>query len=210
MGGDDADLDRVNELLAALATPGTPVALPPSLAAAGILKARDAAGHEVTLGLLPDHTLQRDAEPVALVVPPAAWSVLLRSSDLFRDAVLWREDATTISALSVDGIRYQRGAVLGEWTRQPAGVVDPALVDALADVLAVVRGPAGDPPAQIAHRLTVTVTPPAGAPSTHTLELGAVVAQRCPARVDGKPVVLSLELCTAAFALASTPPVSSR
>jgi hypothetical protein len=39
---------------------------------------------------------------------------------------------------------------------------------------------------------------------THTLEVGAQAASGCAARVDGKPVVLPLPLCTAVLALASS------
>jgi hypothetical protein len=83
--------------------------------------------------------------------------------------------------------------VLGEWSGQSA------LVDALAQTLAVVRASAGPPPAAIAHRIDVTFTPPAGAPTTQHIELGP----GCAGRIDGAPVVVPLPLCTAATAVAA-------
>lgn len=202
IGAEDADPARVEELLAALSTPAT-------LVFGSISKARskliviDSKNQWLTL-LLSDTAIAREGEPFALRPEPAAWKVITRPASALRDPVLWREDPITLTSLTIDGVTYTRGAVLGEWTRTPAGTVDTALVDAVVSSLASVRAPIAPPPATIAHRLAVTFTPPAGAPTTHTLELGPPAADGCVARVDrGAPVRLDLPLCTAAIALAS-------
>lgn len=201
--GGDADPDRVRELVAALRAPGNAVVARPTAKPAATLIARDRTGLEITLELW-DHVIARAGEPSAIAIDPVAWTTITRPTSLLRDPTLWREDATTISAVTIDGVTYRRGAVLGEWTREPAGVIDAGLVDALVEALATVRAPAGPPPHVAGHRLTVTITPPAGSPVTHTLEVGAQAASGCAARVDGKPVVLPLPLCTAVLALASS------
>ena len=108
-------------------------------------------------------------------------------------------------------MRYDRGAVLGEWSRTPAGPVAkpfgraqvPA-VEALATAVAQVRAPAAalPPGFRPQHRITVTFAPPVGEPSEHVLELGPPRATGCMARIDGAGATAPLVLCTAAVALA--------
>ncbi len=203
IGDEAADPDRVRELVAALTTRGTTVVERPGGAPRATVTARDRAGTEVTLELW-DHVIARAGEPAAIRVEPAAWQTITRPSRALRDPTRWHEDPITISALTVDGVRYQRGAVLGEWTRAPAGPLDPALVDALAEALASVRAPAGPPPRAIAHHVALTITPPVGPPQTHALALAAPTGVGCAARVDQTPVVLPLPLCTAVIAVASS------
>jgi hypothetical protein len=199
---DDADPARVRELVAALRAKGTVVPRPKTDPRVTIqATARD--GTRVTLDLY-DHVIARATEPSAIQIAPEAWATIVRPTATLRDPTLWREDPTTISSLTLDGVTYARGAVLGEWTRTPAGKVDPALVDALVESLAIVRAPAGAAPTSIAHRLAVTITPPAGPPLAHALELAAPGEAGCAARVDGAPVVLPLPLCTAVLALAAS------
>lgn len=202
IGDADADPERVRELVAALSARGeTSIPLPATKPAAAII-AVDGAGTQVVLDLF-DRAIARRGEQGAIQISPAQWATITRPTAVLRDPTRWREDPTTISSLTLDHVTYKRGAVLGEWTREPAGKVDPHLVDALAEAVATVRAPAGPPPKMIAHRLRVTMTPPAGAPTTHTLELAAPSDAGCAGRVDGTAVLLPLPLCTAVAALAA-------
>lgn len=200
VGDSDGDPERIAELLAALSSPADVVPRPAGKPTSRIT-ARDAAGAHVTLDLV-GQTLVRDSEPLALRPSADAWKLITRPTSALRDPIRWREDASTLSALAVDGVTYTRGSVLGEWTRTPEAPFDPALVDALASALAVVRAPSTtEPTGRLPRRITVTFTPPAGRPSTHDLAIGAPTPDGCPARVDGTPVRLPLPLCTAAHAL---------
>lgn len=206
-GGDitDADRDRVRELVAALGARGVSTEPRPRTAPAATIVATGRDRTEVRLELW-DHAIGRAGEPAMIRIADPAWQVITRPASALRDATRWREDATTISSVTLDGVTYTRGAALGEWIRERAGSVaaDAALVDALAETLATVRAPAAAaPPRHVAHRLSVTITPPAGAPTTHAIELGTPTADGCPGRVDGEPVLVPLPLCTAAIALAS-------
>jgi hypothetical protein len=131
----------------------------------------------------------------------------VRSSTDYRDPTRWREDPTTISSLSLDDVTFTRGAVLGEWTRKPAGKpgdkFDAALVDALASALATVRARPRQETTEhprMLHHVTLTITPPTGAPSTHKLEMGGTDPGGCAGTADGAAVELPLELCTAVLA----------
>jgi hypothetical protein len=174
----------------------------PATKPAATITAVDRAGTEVVLELF-ERAIARRGEAIAIEIAADAWKIITRPSTALRDPIRWREDATNLSAITLDNVTYKRGAVLGEWTREPAGKLDPMLVDALVETLATVRAPAGSAPKAIAHRLRVTITPPAGAPITHAIELAAPTHDGCAARLDGKPVLLPLPLCTAAFALAA-------
>jgi hypothetical protein len=205
LGDADADPERVRELVRALTTRGEAAVPRPAGKPSATITATDRAGTQVALELFDQgHLIARAGEPGAIRVRDAEWKVITRPAAALRDTVRWREDATTISAVTVDNVTYKRGAVLGEWTREPAGKVDAALVEALVETLATVRAPVGPAPTAIAHRLRVTITPPAGQPTTHTLELAAPSGQGCAGRVDGQPAMLPLPLCTAAVALASS------
>ncbi len=187
LDGHDADPDRVGELVAALAAPAEPVALPQGKPTGSIV-----AG-DITLDLY-DHVLARRGEPVALRPSREAWAILTRPSAALREPTRWIEEPTTISQLTIDGATYNRGATLGEWT----GARDPALVDAVVSALATLRAPTGPAPARVDHRIELVITPPAGPPITHRLELGP----QCAARADGEPVALPLAACTAVTAAA--------
>lgn len=204
IGDVDADPDQVRALVAALRTRGEGALPRPPGKPFATITAVAADGTAVTLELFErERAIGRAGEPGVVRVSDDAWATITRPSAVLRDPTRWREDATTLSSLTIDGVTYTRGAVLGEWTREPAGKVDAALVDALVETVATVRAPAGPPPRRVAHRLTVTFTPPAGAATTHAIELALPAGDGCPARVDGVSVVLPLPLCTAAIALAS-------
>jgi hypothetical protein len=202
IGDVDAEPVRVRELISALMTRGT-VKPRPATKPTATITAIDRGGTEVILELF-DRAIARRGEPVAIDIAPEAWKIITRPTATLRDPIRWREDATNLTAITLDNITYKRGAVLGEWTRAPAGKLDPTLVDALVETLATVRAPTAAAPTAIAHRLRITITPPAGAPITHAIELAAPTQDGCAARLDNAPVLLPLPLCTAVMALASS------
>lgn len=181
--GHDADQDRVRELIAALQTPGE--LAPRTGAPTGKLLVGD-----ITLELFPDG-VARAGEPLMIRTPHIA--TIAQPAAAYRDTTRWREDAMTIQSITVDGQTFTRGAVLGEWT----GAKDPALVEALAATLAIVRAPRIEKVPTPARRIRVTFAPPTGTPTTHTIEIGA----RCAGRIDGESAMVPLDLCTAALAL---------
>lgn len=199
-----ADPSRVAELLAALAAPADVVALP---AGAPAHQLRATAASTITLDLFAGGMLARHGEPIALRLAPGAWQLVTRPSRELRELALWLEEPTTITAVQIDAARYERGAVIGAWSRAPAGPADAALLEALVTALAAPRSLGFVEPFTIAHRITLTVTPPAGAPSEHVLELGAPRAIGCPARVAGDSVLLPAILCRQIAALAGQRPL---
>ncbi len=202
IGDTDADPDHVRELITALQTRGLATKPRPTTKPRATITAVDKTGAQVVLELF-DRQIARRDEPAAIDIAPDAWATIARPASALRDATRWREDPTTISSLTLDNVTYKRGAVLGEWTREPAGTLEPALVDALVESVATLRAPTAPPPASIAHRLRITITPPAGAPITHAIDFAAPTEQGCAARVDSAPMQLPLAVCTAALALAS-------
>jgi hypothetical protein len=178
LGDRDADPARVVELLAVLASPAEPVALP-TTAPIGQLEVVTHDGLTVTLDLYARHTLARHGEPIALQVGEGAAAILARPGAALVDPTLWHEEPTTISALAIDDTTYTRGAVVGEWTRSGPGRDDPAAVEQLAKLLAAPRAPTPGKPGGARRRITLTVTPPSGPPATHTLTL----ALPCPDEV---------------------------
>jgi len=202
VGGEPADQTRVAELLAALAAPAEVVALPASPASHHLV-VTDRAGAVITLDLFADR-VARHGEPIALRPAPGAWAVLRRPARELRDVTLWLEEPTTITELRIDAVRYRRGPVIGAWARQPAGAFDPAMVEALVALLAAPRAAGfADGPFAVAHRVTITVTPPVGAPTEHVLALGRPGAAGCPAQVDRGAIVLPAIVCTQVAALAN-------
>ena len=116
-----------------------------------------------------------------------------------------------VSALRIDGVRYLRGAVIGAWTRQPPGPVDPVAIEALVAALAAPRALGFvDAPVAAVHRITLTITPPAGVAMERVLALGAPRAGGCPARISGTEsasatgdaLLLSATVCAQVAALA--------
>ncbi len=204
LGDTDADPSRIAELLTALTTAGELVPRPPG-APTSSLTARDAAGTEVILDVFaPAKLVARRGEAIAIRPRPESWAILMRPASALRDPIRWREDATTIRSITVGQATYTRGAVLGEWTRTPAGSAAPdgALVDALASALATVRAPdAPDDRQPTPLAVEVTFAPPAGTPTTHELRLGAPTAGGCAAVIDGVRVRAEPALCIAAHAL---------
>jgi hypothetical protein len=217
LGDTAADVTRVAELLAALAAPAEVVRRPTAPPIAH-LTATDRAGAAIALDLFADRVLARPGEPVALRPAPGAWTLLTRPSRELRDLTLWVEEPTTITALVIDGVRYQRGPVIGAWDRRPAGPADAARdsardaardsardaarIEALVARLAAPRAVGLlDGPLAAAHRVAIEVTPPVGAPIRHALELGAPRAGGCPARAGDDTVVLPAAICSEIAAL---------
>jgi hypothetical protein len=202
VGDAAADVTRVTELLGALAAPAEVVPRPAAPPTAR-LTATDRAGAAIALDLFADRVLARPGEPVALRIAPGRWSLLIRPSRELRDLTLWVEEPTMITALVVDGVRYQRGPVIGAWDRRPAGPVDATRVEALVTQLAAPRADRlTDGPLAAAHRVTLEVTPPVGAPIRHALELGAPRGSGCPAHTGSDTVVLPAAICSELAALA--------
>ncbi|MBS1121796.1 MAG: hypothetical protein H6Q90_4024 [Deltaproteobacteria bacterium] len=191
LDGVDADLTRVAELLAVLATPAEPVALPPT-APIGQLEISARGGFAVAIDLYPDHLLARHGEPIGLRVGEGAAAILAAAGATFRDPTLWNEEPTTISALAIDGTTYTRGAVLGEWTRSGPGRDDATTIEQLVRLLASPRGLPPRTAVGVARRqVTLTVTPPSGPPSTHTLALDP----RCAGSAGQRTVAVAPEIC---------------
>lgn len=199
IGDRDADPTRLAELLAVLATPGELVALP-ALPAAGQLEVRPAAGAPIVIELYRDGVIARRGEPIGIRVGNGSWAVLARGARSYRDPTLWREDPTTIHAITVGATTYTRGAVLGEWTGPAA--VDARAVDALVARLAAPRALDEDPgaPPAAPRTIAVAVQSPAGAGSTHELAVGRTRAG-CAATIDATVVLVEPEICALAARL---------
>ena len=198
VGGRPADQARVAELLAALGAPAEAVTLP-VMAATQRLVVTDHGGATTTLELFSEGIVARQGEPVALRPAPGAWRLLARASRELRDLGVWLEEPTTITKLRIDDITYRRGAVIGAWTREPPGPVDAGAVEALVALLAAPRATGFlDGPVAVAHRVMITITPPAGPAIERVLEMG----RRCAARIDQETVLLSPTTCVQIAALA--------
>ena len=199
----EADAGAVRVLIRALTARGKRVVDFPRTRPRGNYFAVAKDTHQISLTLF-DRVVARSGELGAIEVDDATWEILTRPTAALRDPTRWREDAANITEIKLDNVKYKRGAVLGEWTREPAGTVDNALVGAVVETLGTVRAPASaTKPSRVEHRLRVTITPPTGKPIRHELELGAATGQGCPGRIDRELVTLPLALCTAAFALAA-------
>lgn len=194
--GRDADQDRVAQLMLALRSPvdASDVVAAPTTPPIATLTVAHAQG-ELAIELHAGGVVRRRGEPVALRVPPAAAAILALGKDAYADRTPWREEPTTITAISVDDVTYQRGAVLGEWTRTPAGPTDGASLEAFAQALATPRvvGPAAN--LARGRRIRVVVRPPMGGETSHTLEVGAATAAGCPAKIGTDTVLLADEIC---------------
>ena len=144
----------------------------------------------------------RDVDLVHLHPGHDTLRVLERPALAYVDDQLWIEDPSTVRNIELDRVTYTRGAVLGEWTRDPAGVVDGPLLEALVAALAQVRAPSSEIKIADAHHVSVIFVPPVGLSSHHTLHLGPIHATGCAGRVDDRPVTLPLKLCMAVAAVA--------
>ena len=208
-----ADPERAAELVAALGEAGEPTAVPAG-APAFTISLAPVRGDAIALDVFGD-VVHRRGEALALRISPASRAVLGRAAATLADAERWSEDPSTIRELVLDGVRYRRGAVLGEWTRTPArdgsgaGPTEAALVDAVAAAAASVKAPARAGSSALgatAHHLAITFAPPVGPVVTHELDLGTPAAGGCAATLGGERVTVSLALCTAVAALVSVRP----
>jgi hypothetical protein len=187
----DADRDQVTALVAALSAPAEVVPVPTAKPSATFV-ATDKAGTTVTLDLV-GGVLVRRGEPVGLKPSREALATILRPASALLDPTRWVEDPLVVAELGVDGVTYRRGAVVGEWTREPAGRVDPVAIEALATALSQVRAPEAAAVGPAAHHVVVKLAPPVGTPATHTIDVDA----HCAARLDGAPVQLDPGICAA-------------
>lgn len=188
----DADPERVAELLAVLALPGEPVALPTTQPIARIVVTADR-NRSVELAVFAGGVVARKSEPLALRVGDGSAAILARAGAAYVDRTLWSEDPTTVRSIQLGSVTYTRGAVLGEWTRTPSGAVDAAAIDQLARLLAVPRSSADAPLPTNPVAVTLAIVPPSGAPSERKLLLGA--APKCAATVGTGTVALDPQVC---------------
>jgi hypothetical protein len=202
-----ADPDRVAELVRALAEPGEPIAVPVT-APTFTLSIAPVRGDAIALDMFPD-AVHRRGEAVALRITAAARAILGRPASALLDPERWSEDPSTITTLALDDVTYHRGAVIGEWSREPAGKLDPMIIEAVAQAAAKLRAPGrtstgrnGVLGALTPHHLRITFAPPVGGPVTRELSLGAPGPDGCPALIGSEPVTAPLSLCTAVAALA--------
>jgi hypothetical protein len=197
-GDMDADRDRVDELRAVLTTDGSFVASGSTSTATpiGTIAVVDKAGAHWDVEVLPGNLVRRTVDHVVLTI--AAWPILQRPGTAYLDPTRWSEDRFAVTEMSIDGVTYTRGAVVGEWTRTPPGKASPDKLETLAAALATVRAPLATETAKPAHKVTVKLAPPVGEPATHTLEVGA----GCVGTVDGQRVRFEPTLCSAIAAVA--------
>jgi hypothetical protein len=193
IGDRDADPAAVLELVAALATPAEPVAVPPGKPL-GALVVTDRGGRSIALELHAPRVVVRRGEPIGLRVGEGAWERLVRPSATLRDPTPWREEPTTITALELDGTTYTRGAVIGEWTRAGPGRDDPAAVEQLAGALAAPRVRPHARGGAMRHVVTLHVKPPGGAPVQRTIRIGEGPGG-CHALAEGAPLSVAPEIC---------------
>lgn len=198
LGDQPADPARVAELVAALAAPADVVARPAR--PIGQLVVTGAAG-AITLELFPERVVARRGEPLALRPAPGAWALLTRPVQALRDPAPWLEEPTTITAIRIDDRVYQRGATIGAWTRDGAPA-DGAALEALAAALAAPRVLAVlAAPIAPARRISLSVTPPVGAPARHAVILGVPRAAGCPAQIADATLLLPAAICALAAKL---------
>ncbi len=202
-----ADPDLVTELLRALAEPSQPVAVPegaPQLT----LVITPVEGPPVVLDVFAS-AVHRRGEPRGITISSAQHDAIARPFALLRDPERWSEEASTITELALDGITYRRGAVLGEWTREPSGApsdrFDPALVEILATAAAKLDAPASPGKVSPVHQLRIHFAPPVGAAVTRELTIGRVSSPggSCAGLVASEAVSLPAELCAAVGAVAA-------
>jgi hypothetical protein len=187
-GDHDADRDRVSELHAALTHAGTRAdSTAPPLGTIAIV---DRAGAHWDVEVLPGNLVRRVVDQIVLTAPT---DILQRSGAMYLDPTRWSEDRFAVTAITLDGVTYTRGAVVGEWTRTPPGAVAPDKLEALAAALATVRAPLATEAPKPRHEVTVKLAPPVGEPATHVLEVGT----GCAGTVDGQRVRFEPALCAA-------------
>jgi hypothetical protein len=189
-----ADPDRVADLVHSLAMPGAIVERSTTpIASLGI--------DRIALEIYPTSVWRHD-EPFAIAITPEQRALFTSSARSFTSSERWTEEPATISQLVLDHVTYRRGAVIGEWSRVPAGRFDPQLVEALGFAVAKLHAPSRSAFTTPVHELDIAFAPPVGPTVTHSLAVGSATADGCPARIDGAAATAPLALCTAIAALA--------
>jgi hypothetical protein len=201
VAGKPADPAAVAELLSVLFAPAEvgPASTTPSRSQM-TMTFKD--GGSITLELLGDGLVRRADEEMALKLTPAAYAVLTRGAKDLADRSVWTEEPTTIMAIQIDGITYARGAVIGEWSRTPAGPVDGARVEALVTALSTLKRSPDVASFTKANEVTLVVAGAAGAPVRHVLTVGARVQGGCTAWAGNQTVRLPAPVCASVTALA--------
>ncbi|CAN5260688.1 hypothetical protein BH11MYX1_BH11MYX1_52430 [soil metagenome] len=199
-----ADPDRVAELLHVLGQ-ATSRAVPVATAVAELtILITPLVGPPVELELFAG-SVQRRGEPRGVPIGSADHGILSRPAAAYVDSERWGEEPSTISELTLDRVSYRRGAVIGEWTRVPAGAFDPSLVEILATAAAKLDAPATRGRFRALHTLQLRFAPPVGTPVTRELAIGGVEASNggCAGQLDGERISLPAVLCTAVEAVAA-------
>ena len=197
--GKPTDPVAVAELLAVLAAPADLVPLPDVHPVRGTVTLTVRKAGAITLELLGGNLVHRALEPVALRLSGGAYERLARGARAYVDKSVWNEEPTTITSIKIDAITYTRAAVIGEWTRAPAGTFDPKRVDLVAVALSVPRRTPDVESINYTHRVVLTVTPPVGAPVVRALGVGNF---RCIATTGAGTMSFAPAVCEALDALA--------
>ena len=197
--GKPADPVAVAELLAVLAAPAELVPLPEPHAVRGKLTLTVRKAGAITLELLGGNLVHRESEPLALRLSGGAYARLARGAKPYADKSVWNEEPTTITSIKIDGVTYTRGAVIGEWTRVPAGAFDPKRVEAVVAAIAAPRRTPDVESINYTHRVALIVTPPVGEAVVHELAVGNF---RCIATSSTATMGFPSSVCDALDALA--------
>ncbi len=193
----DADPARVTELLAVLATPGEPIAVPAAAPVGHIeVRANDVA---IAIDVFPGGVIARHGEPVALRVGEGSYAILTRGGPAYADPTLWLEEPLTIRRIQIGDANYERGSVIGSWSRdgKPA---DAKRLDALATALATLRSLGSSAKPTASRPVNLVTAPPVGAPATHAFTLGRA-GTLCVATIDGVHHAIEPQICELADAL---------
>lgn len=146
--------------------------------------------------------LRRAAEPVVLLLAPAAAELFEPAPHRFRSLDLIARDPTDLASAAREGESISRGETLEEWRAvRPAGAaVDAAAAGRLAEAVSALRAvrvvaARAEPRHRLVRRVDLTFDPPPGgtSPERHRLDVGAATdGGGCYARLDGDPVVFEL------------------
>ncbi|HUQ06349.1 MAG TPA: DUF4340 domain-containing protein [Kofleriaceae bacterium] len=212
----DADDDAVAAFLAALAVEAMPGPLPTGAPAATwtvtLLGGSVETWRWYVRGGDATPLVRRDDEPSALIVAQPTGDARHRLGPSLRNLTLLVIDASTVNAIRATGASAAtlvRGQLVGDWTVQsPAGTTATSAATELVATLATFRASRWLEPRDLgATRRTLVFSidaPPIpdGAPSTHTITIGAARANNgCAARIDAfLPVELPAALCAALLA----------
>jgi hypothetical protein len=191
VNGAGAEPARITELVDALAASATIAAIP-TTPPRGQLVVVDRRGVATKLEVRGDVVVE-PGQPFGRRPGAAQLAIVTEPSGALAVPVLWVEEPIRVASITVDGVTFTRGAVIGEWS----GTTTPRRLDALADALAAPRAELGAPVAlDHPHHISFVVAPPVGAAVRRELDV-APDGARCAARIDGQPRYVTRALCDA-------------